>query len=36
MGDMDLGECFLNFMLHPTLWSYAGVDFTLFVRDLMG
>jgi hypothetical protein len=30
MGDLDLGECFLNFLLHPTLRPYAGVDFTLF------
>jgi hypothetical protein len=30
MGDLDVGECFLNFMLHPTLRPYAGVDFTLF------
>jgi hypothetical protein len=30
MGDLDVGGCFLNFMLHPTLWPYAWVDFTLF------
>jgi hypothetical protein len=30
MGDLDVGECFLNFMLHPTLRPYTGVDFTLF------
>jgi hypothetical protein len=30
MGDLDVGECFLNFILHPTLRPYAGVDFTLF------
>jgi hypothetical protein len=30
MGDLDVGECFLNFMLHPTLRRYAGVGFTLF------
>jgi hypothetical protein len=30
MGDLDVGECFLNFMLHPDLRPYAGVDFTLF------
>jgi hypothetical protein len=30
MGDLDMGECFLNFLLHPTLRPYAGVDFTLF------
>jgi hypothetical protein len=30
MEDLDVGECFLNFMLHPTLRPYARVDFTLF------
>jgi hypothetical protein len=30
MGDLDVGECFLNFMLHPILRPYSGVDFTLF------
>jgi len=25
-GDMDVGEMFLNFPLHPTLQPYAGVD----------
>jgi hypothetical protein len=32
MGDLDVGECFLNCMLHPSLRPYAGVDFTLFSR----
>jgi len=26
MGDLDIGEMFLNFGLHPTLQPYAGVD----------
>ena len=30
MGDLDVGECLLNFMLPPDLRPYAGVDFTLF------
>jgi hypothetical protein len=30
MGDLDVGECFLNVMLHPTMRPYPGVDFTLF------
>jgi hypothetical protein len=30
MSDLDVGECFLNFMLHPSLRPYAGVDFTRF------
>jgi hypothetical protein len=30
MGDLDVGECFLNFMLHPSVRLYMGVDFTLF------
>jgi hypothetical protein len=30
IGDLDVGECFLNFMLHPSVRPYAGVDFTLF------
>jgi hypothetical protein len=29
MGDLYVGECFLNFMLHPMIWPYARVDFTL-------
>jgi hypothetical protein len=28
MGDIDIGEMFLNFMLHPRLRPYAGVDLT--------
>jgi hypothetical protein len=26
MADVDVGDCFLNFMLHPTLRELAGVD----------
>jgi hypothetical protein len=28
MADVDVGDCFLNFMLHPTLRELAGVDLT--------
>jgi hypothetical protein len=28
MSDVDVGDCFLNFMLHPTLRELAGVDLT--------
>jgi hypothetical protein len=30
MTDVDLGEFFLNFVLHPTLKPLAGVDFTKY------
>ncbi len=33
MGDLDIGEMFLNFMLHPRLQPYAGVDLTPFFPD---
>jgi hypothetical protein len=34
MADVDVGDCFLNFMLHPTLQELARVDFThYFVKD---
>lgn len=32
MGDMDIGEMFLNFMLHESLRAVCGVDVT-FVRS---
>jgi hypothetical protein len=28
MADVDVGECFLNFILHPELRELAGVDLT--------
>jgi hypothetical protein len=28
MVDVDVGDCFLSFMLHPTLMELAGVDHT--------
>jgi hypothetical protein len=28
MADVDVGNCFLNFVLHPTLRELAGVDLT--------
>jgi len=28
MGDVDIGEMFLNFMLHESVWPYCGVDLT--------
>jgi hypothetical protein len=28
MADMDIGEMFLNFVLHALLWELAGVDVT--------
>ena len=32
--DLDLGEMFLNFPLHPSLQAYSGVDLTPFKRQL--
>ena len=32
--DLDLGEMFLNFPLHPELRKFSGVDLTPFKRDL--
>ena len=34
MGDIDLGEIFLNFPLDPSIRPYAGVDLTSFRREL--
>ena len=37
MGDVDLGECFLNFILHESIQSLCGVDFTdMFKEELDG
>jgi hypothetical protein len=33
MGDIDIGEMFLNFMLHPRMQQYAGVDLTPFFPE---
>ena len=30
MADSDISDMFLNFMLHPSLRQYCGVDVTLF------
>ena len=32
--DLDLGEMFLNFPLHPSLQVFSGVDLTTFKKDL--
>jgi hypothetical protein len=36
MGDIDIGEMFLNFMLHPRMQQYAGVDVTPFFPEELG
>jgi hypothetical protein len=33
MGDIDIGEMFLNFMLHERIQPYAGVDLTPFFPE---
>jgi hypothetical protein len=33
MGDIDIGEMFLNFMLHPRMQHHAGVDLTPFFPE---
>jgi hypothetical protein len=33
MADVDVGECFLNFMLHSEMWELAGVDLTHYFGD---
>mmetsp|Transcript_18233 Transcript_18233/g.45137 ORF Transcript_18233/g.45137 Transcript_18233/m.45137 type:complete len:1296 (-) Transcript_18233:2196-6083(-) len=33
MADVDVGECFLNFPLHPSLRKLAGVDLTHYFPD---
>ena len=32
--DIDIGEMFLNFPLHPSLWKYSGMDLTPFREAL--
>ena len=34
MADLDVGEMFLNFMLHPTLRPYCGVDLSPYSLSL--
>jgi hypothetical protein len=33
MADVDVSDCFLNFMLHPTLRELAGVDLTHYFSE---
>jgi len=33
MGDLDIGEMFLNFCLHPTLQPFCGVDIKPYFRE---
>jgi hypothetical protein len=33
MADNDVGECFLNFILHPELRECAGVDLTKYFGE---
>jgi hypothetical protein len=33
MADVDVGDCFLNFMLHPTLRELAGVDLSHYFGE---
>ena len=34
MGDVDIGEMFLNFMLHPSLRVLCGIDITPYALDM--
>ena len=37
MGDLDIGEMFLNFCLHPTLQPYCGIDLRpYFAEEVSG
>jgi len=37
MGDIDIGDMFLNFILHAKVQPHAGVDLTpFFPEELMG
>eukprot|EP00978_Attheya_sp_CCMP212_P019105 scaffold53112_cov45-Attheya_sp.AAC.1 len=36
MSDVDLGELFLNFILHPTIRPHTGVDFTKYFPNERG
>jgi len=33
MADADVGECFLNFMLHKSVRPLTGVDLTCYFSD---
>ena len=33
MGDLDIGEQFLNFILHTKVQPYAWVDFTAYYPE---
>lgn len=33
MSDFDIGDCFLNFILHETLQALCGIDLTEFFGD---
>jgi hypothetical protein len=35
MGDVDLGEMFLNFFLDERVRRYAGVDLTKYLPNLV-
>ena len=36
MGDLDIGEMFLNFCLHPDIQPYCGVDFKPYFMSEVG
>lgn len=31
MGDIDIGEMFLNFMIDPEIWKFCGVDISHYI-----
>lgn len=33
LADNDLGDCFLNFPLHPDLQNYCGIDLSLLLPE---
>lgn len=35
MANVDVGKCFLNFVLHESIRELAGVDLTLYFGDVM-
>jgi hypothetical protein len=36
MGDIDIEDMFLNFMLHPRIQAHAGIDLTPFFPEEVG
>ena len=36
MADVDIGEMFLNFPMHPSIRPYCGVDLTKYFPELVG